>query len=113
MQKKLIGHLKSADFFNVEKFPTATFKVTSAVKKSEKEVLLKGTMTILGKSQPVEVLAQIEKTKTGGKGHANLVIDRTRWDIRYGSDKFFKNLGDKIIKDEIDLELSLFFNKKD
>lgn len=112
MQKKLVGHLMSKDFFNVEKFPTATFKVTKAESKSAKEVLLKGTMTILGKAQPVEVLAQIEKTKTGGKGHANLVLDRTRWNIKYGSGKFFKNLGDKLINDEIDLELDIIFNKK-
>jgi len=112
MQKKLVGHLKSADFFNVEKFPTATFKVTKAEPKSDKEVLLKGTMTILGKAQPVEVLAQVEKTKTGGKGHANLVLDRTRWNIKYGSGKFFKNLGDKLINDEIDLELNIIFTKK-
>ncbi len=112
MQKKLVGHLKSADFFNVEKFPTATFKVTSTEKKSDKELLLKGTLTILGKTEPVEVLAHVEKTKTGGKGHANLVLDRTRWNIKYGSGKFFKNLGDKLINDEIDLELDIIFNKK-
>lgn len=112
MQKKLVGHLKSADFFNVEKFPTSTFKVTKAEKKSAKEVLLKGTLTIIGKTQPVEVLAQIEKTKTGGKGTAKLVIDRTRWNLKYGSDKFFKNLGDKIIKDEIELDLNIVFIKK-
>ncbi len=107
LQNMLQGHLKSADFFNVEKFPTATFRVTSFVKKSDTEVVLAGEMTIIGVTNRIEVPVKGIKTKTGYEGQAKITIDRTKYGLKYGSGKFFSNLGDKVIKDDFDLELKV------
>jgi polyisoprenoid-binding protein YceI len=108
---KLVGHLKSEDFFEVEKFPTATFQLTrvKALKAGKGGATheLSGDLTLKGKTQPVTLQARVEKTGKGMEGTADLTLDRTRWDVRYGSDKFFKSLGDKVIHDEIKLQLKL------
>lgn len=111
-QKKLVGHLSSADFFNVEKFPTSTFKITGAEKKSDTDWVIKGELTMIGQTQPVEVPAKIASSESGMTGEAKLKLDRTKWGLKYGSGNFFKELAaDKIINDEIELDLKLSSKK--
>ena len=109
---KLVGHLKSEDFFSVEKHPTATFKITSvkplanaAAGQPTHEIA--GDLTIKGKANPVSFPATISLKNEKAEATANFAIDRTKWDVRYGSKKFFDNLGDKVIHDDIRLELKL------
>lgn len=104
-QKKLEDHLKSDDFFNVSKFPTATFKITSVDGDT-----ISGDLTVKGITMPVEFPATIDKVGETYVAKADLTIDRTKWDIRYNSGKFFdpKNLGDKLIYDEIEIDLELY-----
>ena len=107
-QKRLVGHLSSADFFNVEKYPTATFKITGSEKKSGKTTLLKGDLTLLGVTQKVEVPATIQTSKNGLSGEATIQLDRTKWGLKYGSGNIFKELtADKIINDQIELKVKL------
>jgi polyisoprenoid-binding protein YceI len=111
-QKKLVGHLSNEDFFNVEKFPTATFKIKSATKKSATEVILKGDFTIIGKTNAIEVPAKIMVDKGSATGEAMVKIDRTKWGLKYGSGNFFKELaGDRIINDEFELKINLTAKK--
>lgn len=112
-QKKLMEHLKSEDFFGVAKKgnETSTFKFTSIEKKSETEILVKGTLTMIGQTQPVEFPATVKMDKGQLTGTANLKLDRTQWGLKYGSGKFFKNLGDKMINDEFELTLNLVAKK--
>lgn len=111
-QKKLETHLKSADFFNVEKHPEATFKITSVQKKSDTEVTVKGDLTMIGVTKPLEFPATITKENDTVKGSAKVKIDRTKWGLKYGSGDFFKELaGDKIINNEFELDLNLIAKK--
>jgi polyisoprenoid-binding protein YceI len=111
--KKLVGHLSSPDFFNVAKFPTSVFKITSATAGKTKETLLiKGDFTMVGQTQSVEVPATVTFSNDGATGEATIKIDRTRWGLKYGSGNFFKELaGDKIINDEFELTFKLSAKK--
>ncbi len=102
---KLEGHLKSDDFFGVEKFPTASLifaKVKSTGKNSYK---VTGDITIKGKTETVS----FDLSVYGNKANASLKMDRTKFDVRYGSTSFFDGLKDKAIYDEFDLVVDLEF----
>lgn len=106
MNKKLVGHLKSEDFFDVAKYPTATLKVTQAKKVSENNYKVKGDLTIKGETHEVSFPVKVDTSK---ETHAvgTIEIDRTQWNIRYGSGKFFKGLGDKMIKDKFEVSFDV------
>lgn len=92
---KLEEHLKSDDFFAVKKFPTATLKLKT-VTKTQAGYKAEGDLTIKGITKPVTV----ELLRTAADGFAStVVINRTQYDIKYGSGSFFSNLGDKAIED--------------
>lgn len=103
---KLIGHLKSDDFFSVEKHPHATFAIKSVVMDGAQYKLV-GDLTIKGIkheiSFPADVKVEGDKLTANGKA----TIDRTKYDIRYGSGKFFEGLGDKMIYDTFDIRFEL------
>ncbi len=103
---KLEGHLKSADFFNVSKYPVGTFKITSS-EKNASMTIVNGELTIKGLSAPVIIPAKISKKENIYFATANLKIDRTLWGIQYNSKKFFDplKLGDKLIYDDIEIGL--------
>lgn len=112
-QKKLVGHLSSEDFFNVPKFPTSTFKITSVKPgKAKDEMIVKGDLTMIGVTHPVEFSAKVKVDKDTLTGTGKLEIDRTKWGLKYGSGNFFKELaGDKIINDKFELDLNLVAKK--
>ena len=108
---KLETHLKSEDFFNVVKYPESTFKIKSVKKKSDTEITVKGDLTMIGKTKEVEFPATVKMENGKLTGTADVKLDRTKWDLKYGSGKFFKNLGDKMISDEFSLKLNLVATK--
>lgn len=112
-QKKLVGHLSSDDFFGVAKFPTSNFKILSVSPgKAKDEVTVKGELTIIGKTNPIEFPAKVSVDKGIVKGEAQVKVDRTKWGLKYGSGNFFKELtADKIISDEFELNLKLVAKK--
>lgn len=113
-QKKLVGHLSSEDFFNVAKYPTASFKINKVTpkKKSNSEVTISGEFTMIGKTQPVSFPAKISYANGAATGEAVVKIDRTKFGLKYGSGNFFKELtADKIISDEFELTLKLAAKK--
>ena len=69
-------------------------------------------MTIKGITNPIEFKVVSQKKDGGMWFFANITVDRTKYDIRYGSGNFFDNLGDKTIFDEFKLKVSLFVNRK-
>jgi polyisoprenoid-binding protein YceI len=103
--QKLVGHLKSDDFFGVEKFPTSTFQVTKATQFVNGKATLSGVLTIKGKSENIVV----DVTKKDNSYSAQLKVDRSKFDVRYGSNSFFDNLGDKAIEDIFILDIQLVF----
>jgi polyisoprenoid-binding protein YceI len=108
---KLVNHLKSDDFFDVEKYPTAKFKVTETFVKGDK-TLVKGNLTIKNKTNPVSFLAtvKINDTELNVKSES-FKIDRSKWDIKYKSKSFFEDLADKFIYDEMELSFELEADK--
>ena len=108
MAGKLVGHLKSDDFFGVEKFPTATLKITKSIPTDSKGgYRMVGDLTIKGTSKPVKFNA-IVKNEGGKKvAVADIKVDRSEYDVRYGSGSFFDSLGDKTIYDEFDLSVRI------
>lgn len=113
--KKLVGHLKSDDFFSVSKFKTATLEITKIEKQKGKKreaYDLSGNMTIKGKTRPVKMTAIVtSETDKVQKLKIDFSFDRTEFDVRYASGKFFKNLGDKMIKDDIQLSIEVHIQK--
>jgi len=101
---KLDGHLKSADFFGVEKFPTATLEFIN-VSGKEGSYKVKANLTIKETTKAVEFSITVKENVAT----ANLEIDRTEYDIKYGSSSFFDGLKDKAIYDNFDLNVTLTF----
>lgn len=106
-KENLEGHLKSDDFFGVEKFPTANLVITNAKLTGSGVYNIKADLTIKGITHPIEFVANVKPEGTGIKATADIKVDRTMYDVRYGSGKFFDNLGDKAIFDEFNLAVTL------
>ena len=105
---KLVGHLKSDDFFSVKKHKTATLNIKKVAKASDNLYMLTGDLKIKGKKQKVTVKAEVTKSTDKMKHiKATFKFDRTKFGIKYGSGQFFKDLGDKMISDEVDVAVEL------
>ena len=108
---KLLGHLKSDDFFAVEKNPTATFVITrvKALKgdPSGNNVTITGNLTIKGKTNPLSFPAKIGVKNGVAAASGTASVDRTKYDIRYGSKSFFESIGDKAIDDTFTLTFNV------
>ncbi|SHJ07739.1 YceI family protein [Flavobacterium terrae] len=99
---KLDGHLKNDDFFAVEKFPTSTLVFKSIGAKSANTYTVTADLTIKGITAPVTFDIVANK----GVANATVMVDRTKYDIKYAS-KNFGALADKAIDDEFELKVSL------
>jgi polyisoprenoid-binding protein YceI len=108
---KLVGHLKSDDFFGVKDHPKAMFKITSAEKTGEGKFKVKGDLTIKGKTNPVEFDADVKEASDKVEAAAVIVFDRSKYDVKYGSGSFFDDLGDRLIYDDVELKVSLVASK--
>lgn len=100
---KLVGHLKSDDFFGVEKYPTAKLEIKSSDAFKDNKATVKAELTIKGITHPIEFEAQ----KQNNWFMAEIVVDRSKYDVRYGSGSFFDNLGDKTIYDDFTLTVKI------
>lgn len=108
MKAKLEGHLKSPDFFNVKEHPTSSFTITKVVSRGKAgEYKISGDLTIKGITKPIKFNTMIEQDKKSATANAKITVDRSEFDVRYGSGSFFDNLGDKTIYDEFELEVKL------
>ena len=110
--KKLVGHLKSDDFFSVEKYPKAAFEITSVKKESNNDYTVNGKLTIKGITNDISFPAKVNIADGLVKANGTAKLDRTKWDIRYGSGKFFEGLGDKMIYDEFEITFDITANSK-
>ncbi|EAQ47966.1 MULTISPECIES: YceI family protein [Leeuwenhoekiella] len=99
---QLEGHLKSDDFFGVENHPTAKLVITNAVKDGNSYTVT-GDLTIKETTEPISFDLQ----QAGDNFTTTLTIDRSKYNVRYGSGSFFDNLGDKTIYDDFTLDINL------
>jgi polyisoprenoid-binding protein YceI len=104
-QGKLNGHLKADDFFGTEKFPTAKLVFKKIAVKSANVFTVTADLTIKGITKPVT----FDLATTANTASTKFMVDRTKYDIKYGSGTFFTSIGDKAIADEFELEVSLKF----
>jgi polyisoprenoid-binding protein YceI len=102
---KLEGHLKSDDFFGVNNHPTSKLVITSVAKKSNGTYGVVADLTIKDKTNQVTFDLDLEENSAS----TELTIDRSKYDVRYGSGSFFDNLGDKTIYDNFELDVELKF----
>lgn len=108
---KLKGHLSSADFFDVEKYPSAAFEITG-VSEAEGKTMLSGNLTL--KDVKNNITFPVTVSENGDMmtlTSETFTIDRSKWNVQYGSKSFFDNLGDKFINDDIELKVSLTAKK--
>lgn len=105
---KLVGHLKSADFFGTDKYPTAKFVITRAIPLDTKgNYKVIGNITIKEATKEIKFNAAVTEAAGKATATAKITLDRTDFDVRYGSGSFFDGLGDKTIYDEFDLQVTL------
>ena len=104
-KKSLEGHLKSDDFFSVSDFSVSELKLNSIERVSENEYSAAGDLTIKGYTHVAKMSFYLKEGSNNIT--AKLVFDRSKYNVRYGSGSFFENLGDKLILDDIELEVTL------
>lgn len=104
-QGKLNGHLKADDFFGTEKYPTSTLIFKTIAAKGNGVYTVTADLTIKAKTNPVT----FDITVKGDTATTAFKVDRTKYDIKYGSKSFFEGLGDKTIYDDFDLAVNLKF----
>ena len=102
---KLEGHLKSDDFFGVEKYPTSNLNITKVKSTGKNSYKITADLTIKGITKSIKFDASIY----GKKATANLKVDRTQFNVKYGSGSFFDGLKDNMIYDEFDLVIDIEF----
>lgn len=108
---KLAGHLKSADFFDVTTFPASAFEVTGYTTENG-VTMLSGNL----KMKDVENNISIPVTVTENNDTVTITsetfsVDRSKWNIKYGSKSFFDDLGDKFINDDMELQITITATK--
>lgn len=104
-KEKLEGHLKADDFFGTAKYPTATLAFKTLKAKSANVYTVTADLTIKNITKPVTFDLTVNKNSAT----TSFNIDRTKYDIKYGSGSFFDGLGDKTIYDEFELTVNLQF----
>ena len=109
---RLKSHLESDDFFSVETFPEAYFDMArieriADAKEDEPNYIVKGNLTIKGITHGFSFPAHVSLKDDKLHAKADFSFDRTLYDVRFGSGKFFDNLGDNMIKDHINMGLNI------
>jgi polyisoprenoid-binding protein YceI len=102
---KLEGHLKSDDFFGTDNYPTSNLIFKTIADKGNNAYTVTADLTIKGVTNPVK----FDFIVKGNTATAALKINRTKYDIKYGSGSYFDDLGDKTIYDEFELNVEIAF----
>lgn len=105
---RLISHLKSDDFFSVDKYPEAILVIKGSEGFKGGKAKVNGDLTIKGITKPLEFVVE----RVGSKFSSSLIFDRSVYDVRFGSGKFFENLGDNRIEDEVQIDVSLIAERQ-
>jgi polyisoprenoid-binding protein YceI len=105
---KLEGHLKADDFFGTAKFPTSTFVITKVAAVGS-NLMVTGNLTLKGITKPLSFPATVTVNADGTVSAlaGKIIVDRTKYDIKYGSKSFFDTIGDKAIDDNFEIGVKL------
>ena len=107
MKGKLEGHLKSDDFFGVEKFPQSTLEVKKVEPKSGNLYHFTADLTIKGITNPIEFDAEVTNSSGQIAATGTMTVNISKFVVKYGSGSFFEGLGDKLIYDDFTLKFNL------
>ena len=102
-KSNLEGHLKSDDFFSVSNFPTSKIVITEVSKSSNDNYNISAKLTIKGITQNINFIAKVKDNNLS----ATITLDRTKFNVKYGSGSFFENLGDNMIYDDFEIKVTL------
>lgn len=103
---KLVGHLKSDDFFGVATYPTSKVVIKSVVAQGPGKYKVVADLTIKETTKEIKFPATVEVIDGTVTAKADITIDRSEYDVRYGSGSFFDGLGDKVIYDDFSLAVT-------
>ena len=109
--RKLVNHLKSDDFFDVENYPKASLRLLSADHTGGNSFRFKGDLTIKGETHPIVFKGEVVDHQSYYEASLDLVFDRSKYDVRYRSASLFSDLGDRIIADEVKLSINVNLNR--
>ncbi|KAA2243543.1 YceI family protein [Chitinophaga agrisoli] len=101
------GHLASDDFFSSEKYPTANFEITAATPVNGTLYRIEGQLTIKGITHPIAFDANVQQQGDTLQATGKLVVDRTKYEMKFRSGNFFQNLGDTLIYNDFDLDVHI------
>ena len=113
MNEQLVGHLKSADFFDVAKYPEGKFTITTVEKLNDgvNTHRISGNLELKGVSKNITFDANVTNEGTRYKATtATFTIDRTQWGVNYGSKNIFKDLKDSFINDDMEVTITIVAN---
>lgn len=111
MKIMLENHLKSADFYDVENYPFVNFKISTPVAIQKGNIKIKGNLTIKNITKPIEFKALFVTTKDGYVIFSSFSIDRSQFNVKYGSASFYGDIAEKIIYDDFQILLRLKVKK--
>ena len=111
-KNKLIGHLKSDAFFDVENQPKASLEIHSSENIGNNNFLFNGDFTIKGIKNPIQMKGSVQDIDSGYNADIKLVFDRSKYNIRHRSASFFNDLGDRIISDDVFLKVNIIVTKQ-
>jgi len=106
-KQRLEWHLKNEDFFNVASFSFAVITISNAKRGEGNTYNIIADLTIKNIRHSISFVANVDIKGLDYLATAKIKIDRTKWDIKYNSGNFFKDLGDKLILDEVEFDISL------
>ena len=110
-RNKLIRHLKSDDFFDVENYQETRLTITLSENIGGNNFLFIGNLTIKGITNPIQMSGEVHSTNSGYGVDIKLVFDRSKYNVRYKSASFFSDLGDNIILDDVSLKAKIRLRK--
>lgn len=111
MAEKLAGHLSSDDFFSIASHPTASLVITDVKSEGSDMYNVTADLTIKGITHPVTFTTFVVANDAGISATSKIIVDRTKYDVKYGSGKFFDSLGDKMIYDDFEMNVNILATK--
>jgi polyisoprenoid-binding protein YceI len=104
---RLVNHLKSDDFFGTNNHPFSNFVIKSAKQKSGDQYDITGDLTIKDITHEITFPATVRISQNRIMASADITVDRTKYDIKFRSGRFFDSLGDRLIHDDFNLKIEL------
>lgn len=101
------GHLASDDFFSIEKFPIASLEITKTTELTANNYFIEGNLTIKGITHPIDFNLETNTNQNALQASGKILIDRTKYDMKFRSGNFFTNLGDTLIYNEFELNVNI------